>query len=404
MTKSYTTDIVIVGAGIAGLTLACLLAKHTQYRIVVVERSDLQVQSIEDPKKQAARVSAVNPLSVQLWQHIDIWQADALEASPFMHMRVWDHCGGALNFDAPYGSDEVLGYIVQNNLLQQSLLAQLQKNSAVRLLTNQICVEISQNVDGIRLELQEANINARYLIGCDGAQSWVREQAGFAMASWEYEHTAITATVTTEQTHNQTARQKFTTEGPLAFLPLCDAHQSSIVWSVPVARAQALMALSDEEFLAELTFTSEEVLGKITQLSSRVAFPLEMRHAKKYVKERLILCADAAHTVHPMAGQGLNLAMQDVLALGDVFISVQGDANPLKQLRQYERARKTENWQMILVLEAIKRIYQIKTPILQGFIQTGVKLIDKANPLKSLLLKIASGDRSRLPTWLAEKK
>ena len=224
------------------------------------------------------------------------------------------------------------------------------------------------------------------------------------MTSWKYEHTAIISHVTTENEHHQTARQTFTSEGPLAFLPLLDPHQSSIVWSVPVDRAHALMALSEEEFLAELEFASEAVLGKITKTSERFAFPLAMRHAKHYVKDRLIICADAAHTVHPMAGQGLNLAMQDVLALANVFIAVQLDANLTKQLRQFERARKAENWQMILVLEAIKRLYQIKTPLLQGFIQTGVKWIDKTNPLKNLLLKVASGDRSRLPAWLTEKK
>ncbi|MES2204621.1 MAG: FAD-dependent monooxygenase [Pseudomonadota bacterium] len=400
MSKSYTADIIIVGAGIAGLTLASLLAKHTAYRIVVVERSDLEPQVHTGI---APRVSAVNPLSVKVWEHIQIWQAESLQASPYKHMRVWDHCGGTLSFDADFQSDEVLGYVVQNHLLQAMLLAKIQTNSHVRLLTNQQCIELSQNSDGVRLELHDGSIQAQYLIGCDGAQSWVREQAGFAITKWEYEHTAIIAHVTTECEHHQTARQKFTTEGPLAFLPLLDAHQSSIVWSVPAERAKALMALSDEEFLKELEFTSEAVLGKITQTSARFAFPLEMRHAKQYVKERIIICADAAHTVHPMAGQGLNLAVQDVLALANVFIAIQLDANLTKQLRQYERARKAENWQMILVLEAIKRLYQIKTPLLQGFIQTGVKWIDKTNPLKNLFLKIASGDRSRLPAWMTEK-
>ncbi len=403
MSKSYTADIVIVGAGIAGLTLACLLAKHTQYRIVVVERSDLQPQPL-NITETAPRVSAVNPLSVKLWQHLDIWQDEGLQASPYMHMRIWDHCGGALSFDVPYNSDEVLGYVVQNTLLQDKLLAKVQTGNHVRLLTNQTCLEISQGSDGVRLELQDISIDAQYLIGCDGAQSWVREQAGLPITTWKYEHTAIIAHLTTEHEHHQTARQKFTAEGPLAFLPLLDPHQSSIVWSVPAERANVLMALSDEEFLAELSFVSEEVLGKVTQITQRFSFPLEMRHAKQYVKDRLILCADAAHTVHPMAGQGLNLAMQDVLALADVFIAVRLDGGLAKQLRQYERARKAENWQMILVIEAIRRLYQIKTPFLQGFIQTSMKWIDKTNPLKSLVLKIASGDRSRLPLWLAEKK
>lgn len=397
MSKSYTTDIVIVGAGIAGLTLACLLAKHTSYRIVIVERSDLQPQSCTGI---APRVSAVNSLSVTLWEHLDIWNASALQASPYKHMRVWDHCGGSISFDAPFQSNQPLGYVVQDALLQQALLAKLQTNSQVRLLTQQECLEIDQYNEGVRLELKEGSVNGRYLIGCDGAQSWVREQANIALKSWEYENTAIVAHVTTENEHHQTARQKFTTEGPLAFLPLLDVHQSSIVWSVPPERAEHLMQLSEADFLKELTFTSEGILGDVTQVSKRYTFPLKMRHVKHYVNGHIILCADAAHTIHPMAGQGLNLAMQDVLALADVFIAVQLDANLSKSLRQYERSRKTENWQMILALEAIRKLYQVKIPLVQSLLESGVKWIDRANPLKAWLLKVASGERTHMPAWL----
>lgn len=396
MSKSYTADIIIVGAGIAGLTLASLLAKHTQYRIVLVERSDLEMKS-------TSRVSAVNSLSVKIWRHIQCWDAKKLQASPYSHMRIWDHCGGSLSFDAPFQSNEPLGFVVQDTLLQQALLEKLKTSAQVRLLTNQECLNVSQNADGVRLELKDGDVNGRYLIGCDGAQSWVREQAGFALKSWEYENTAIIAQVTTEHEHCQTARQKFTTEGPLAFLPLLDAHESSIVWSVPPDRAQMLMQLSDAEFLKELMFASEEILGKITKISQRFPFPLKMRHVKNYVNDKIILCADAAHTIHPMAGQGLNLAMQDVLALADVFIAVQLDANFLKPLRQYERSRKTENWQMILALEAIRKLYQVKIPIVQSFLQKGVKLVDRTNLLKTWLLRVASGDRISLPAWMTER-
>lgn len=400
MNKSYTTDIIIIGAGIAGLTLAGLLAKHTQYRIIIVERSALEYKNTTEV---SPRVSAVNRLSVTLWQHLGIWNEEALHASPYKHMRVWDYCDGSLSFDAPFQSDQPLGYIVQDALLQQALFAKLQTNSQVRILTLQECTEISQHNDNICLGLKEGSIHGRYLIGCDGAQSWVREQARIAVKSWEYEHTAIVAHVTTANEHHQTARQKFTTEGPLAFLPLLDKHQSSIVWSVPPERAENLMQLSDADFLKELTFTSENILGNVTQISKRLTFPLKMRHVKNYVNGNIILCADAAHTIHPMAGQGLNLAMQDVLALADVFIAVQLDANLSKSLRHYERSRKTENWQMIFVLETIKRLYQIKTPILQGVIQTGVKWIDKTHLLKNLFLKIANGGQIHLPAWMIEK-
>lgn len=398
MNKSYTTDIIIIGAGVAGLTLALLLAKHTAYRIIVVERGDLP------PLLEAAqaRVSAVNPLSVRLWQHVDVWQEITAQASPYRHMRVWDHCGGALSFDAAPEVNAALGYIMQNKALQQALLIKAQASSQIRLLT-QACVELSQHDEGVRLVLQEATLHAQYLIGSDGAESWVRQQADIDITTWPYKNTAIVANVVTELAHHQTAWQKFTTEGPLAFLPRLDRNEFSIVWSVPPPRAQELLSLSDAEFLQELIFTAEARLGQFQQVSARFSFPLNMRHVKQYVKHRLILCADAAHTVHPMAGQGLNLGMQDVLSLSDAFISATGRTAISRHLRHYERARKTENWQMIVTLEAIKRLYQLQLPLAQGLIQCGVECIDRANLLKKFLLKVAGGDYVPLPLWLNDK-
>lgn len=392
MNKTYVTDIIIVGAGIAGLTLACLLEKHTAYRVIIVERGDAPRQ----------RMSAVNSVSVKLWQHLGVWDAKLLSASPYRHMQVWDHCGGMLHFDAPDEVKNVLGFIVPDHCLHEALLAKVKNSTQVRLLNQQICLDILQQEDSIRLETQEAIISAKYLIGCDGAYSWVREKMQFALTSWEYDHSAIVAQVVTEKSHQHTAYQKFTAEGPCAFLPLCDQHHSSIVWSVSPAHAEKLMTLSDDAFLKELNFISDMVLGRVTKISERFVFPLVMRHVKKYVNNRVILCADAAHTVHPMAGQGLNLAMQDVMALANAFIETKQENHVHRLLRQYERARKAENWQMILGLEAIKRLYSVTIPEVQLLVQLGVQSLDRANVLKKFMLKVASGQHVSLPVWLNE--
>lgn len=390
MNKSYTTDLIIVGAGLAGLTLACLLEKQTSYRIIIVER-ELAIRQ---------RVSAVNSLSVAVWRHLNIWNTEVLQASPYQHMCVWDHCGGEMTFDASYISDEPLGYIVQDQVLHHALLNKIKNSTQVRLLTDESCLEILQYDDQVCLQTQNSTIYAKYMIGCDGAQSWVREHMKFAMKSWSYDHIAITAQVTVEKSHRQTAWQKFTTEGPLAFLPLLDSHQSSIVWSVAPERAEALLALTEDEFARELQFSFESQLGKIQSVGPRSSFPLMMRHSKGYLENRVILCGDAAHTIHPLAGQGLNLAMQDVAGLVGAFIKIQQGDNAVRALRHYERERKAENWQMILVLEFIKRAYQIKHPAIQMMVKTGTAILNKINPIKSLILQFASGKKV-YPAWLS---
>jgi 2-octaprenylphenol hydroxylase len=364
----------------------------------MVERGDLS------SNVTAARVSAVNALSVRLWQHLEIWQTIEAQASSYTHMSVWDHCGGEISFDAPPKINAVLGYIIHNADLQRALLTKVQASSQIRVLSQQTCVELSQDDNGVRLVLSDAIIHAHYIVGCDGVESWVRQQTNIPMTMWPYENTAIVANVVTEKSHYQTAYQKFTAEGPLAFLPLLNPHEVSIVWSVPPDRAQVLLSLSDDDFLKELTFTSESRLGSVTHTSKRFALPLKMQHIQRYFQQRIILCADAAHVVHPLAGQGLNLAMQDVIALSDVLIFAPDKAHIPRYLRQYERARKAENWQMILGLEAIKRLYGVQEPVIQGVIQQGVQGLAKANSLKKLMLKIASGEYINMPPWLDQNK
>lgn len=389
MNKSYTTDIIIVGAGIAGLTLACLLEKNTSYRVIIVD----------DGKAQRHRCSAVNSLSVKLWQHIDVWKPDILQASPYYHMDIWDHCGGKIHFDAPYIADDPLGFIVQDQLLHDALLVRVKQSTQLRLLAQELCQEVYEDHAQVCLQTETSVIYAQYLIACDGGRSWVREKMQFSMRSAPYNHTAITAQVVTETSHRQTAYQKFTEEGPLALLPFREIHHASIVWSVPPERADNLLALDDADFTKELNVAFESRLGGISQIGQRYAFPLTMRHVTQYVKNRVILCADAAHTIHPMAGQGLNLAIQDVIVLADAFIAIEQAGAATRNLRYYERFRKAENEQMIVVLSAIKRLYEIKSPEARLCISSGMSFVNKIDSLKSLMSEIASAVHHS-PVWM----
>lgn len=387
MNKSYNTDFVIIGAGIAGLTLACLLEKQSSYRILIVEQT-LAVRK---------RVSAINELSAAIWRYLDLW--NELEVSPYYHMQVWDYCGGEIHFDSSPLSNQPLGYIVEDHRLHQALLQKISHSSQIRLLSNEACLEIIEDANGLCLQTQNSLIHAKYLIGCDGACSWVREHMKFSMAMRSYDHTAITAQIITEKPHGLSARQKFTKEGPLAFLPLLDKHHCSLVWSVSPQRAEEYLSLSDESFMALLAHNMESCLGAISSIGQRFSFPLMMRHVDYYFKNRVILCGDAAHTIHPLAGQGLNLGMQDILALTQAIMDIELGVNANKAFRDYERKRKTANQEMRLIMAGIKRCYEFKSPFMQMMIQKGVLHLNKMSLIKSCLLNLASG-KHHYPDWL----
>lgn len=395
MDKVYTTDIVIVGAGIVGLTLALLLTKHTTYHVMIIESDSRQALFTS-----TGRVIAMNALTVQLWQHLNVWERIHTEAAPYTRMRVWNEGGSTLSFDAAPEIQATLGYIVPNTAVQQALLQKVHTQHAIRLLVEHPGVELLQQEQEVRLRAQNAVIHAQYVIGCDGATSWVRQQAQIPCTHWPYAHTALVARVTSTLPHRQTARQKFTSQGPLAFLPLVDPYTSSIVWSVPSERAQQLLALSAEDFAQQLSVVSEEILGKITLVSACTSFVLKMQHAQHYVDRRIILCGDAAHTFHPLAGQGLNVALQDVIALSDVFISLPQHASVSRLLGHYARARQAENWRMILTIEAIKRTYSSKNPLWHGLVARGMRGINDADIVKKFLLKMATGKSYDAPEWL----
>lgn len=399
-----SADVVIVGAGIAGLSLALLLLKHTELSVVIVDRaSEQDLLNAPESGKLTQRVSAINLLSKQIWQKLDVWDEMAGQAQAYQHMHVWDYFGGKLDFELNNGTSE-LGYIVPNQHMQQVLLKKLREFDQVKLCLGASCEEIElsypQAVDNLLLKVkntdgQQVDITGRYLIAADGANSWVRNKLNIKLSSWSYGHTAIIANVKTEKSHNNTAWQKFTESGPLAFLPLTN-NESSIVWSVTEERAKDLLSKNDEVFMQELWFEFENTLGEIIEITPRQSYPLTMRHVKQYlVDNKIIFIGDAAHTVHPLAGQGLNLAMQDVMSVANIFMAE--DKPSTTSLRALERERKAEVWQMIAGLEMIKRAYSVKSPLLQSLIHFGVKQVDQQVLLKDYLMSIALGKKVTFP-------
>ncbi|PTT97804.1 FAD-dependent 2-octaprenylphenol hydroxylase, partial [Pseudomonas sp. HMWF031] len=302
-------DIAIVGGGIVGLTLAAAL-KHSELSIAIVDKAACY-QTLDE--KPTARVSAINQANIKALQQFDVWshlQQD--RANPYTDMHVWDKDSfGDIHFSCDEMGSDALGVIVENQALVNALSKSVEAQPNVELITAGIDrVLAGPNQTMLMLDNDDV-LSCRLLVGADGANSFVRKQAGLPITFKDYEHTAIVANIKTVEPHNNVARQAFTPTGPLALLPMSEPNVCSIVWSQTPEQANSLMALDDAAFCNALTAASNSVLGTISLEAKRAAFPLTMRYARQWAKDGVVLVGDAAHTIHPLAGQGANLGMQD---------------------------------------------------------------------------------------------
>jgi 2-octaprenylphenol hydroxylase len=396
MKESVKYDIIVVGAGIVGLTMASFLAQNKSLKVAVIENSTLQLP-LWGGADYDLRVSAITKASTQLLTQLGVW-SEILQcrASPFRQMRVWDKKGiGEIHFDSAEIGEAVLGYIVENNLIQHCLYNHLKQQTDVEFIFNAHLQTLTCSEVGASLQMENhAPLAAKLIIGADGAQSWVRQQMQSPVQQWDYGQHAIVATVQTEYSHQETAWQHFMPTGPLAFLPLCNSQASSslcsIVWSTTPEHAATLQAINDEDFQQTLTQASEKRLGNILKVSSRACFPLRMRHVKNYVKPNCALIGDAAHTIHPLAGQGMNLGLQDAFALNQVIQEAcmsDKDFACLAILRRYERWRKTENTTMVMAMEGFKRLFSNDNSLLSGLRNFGLATVDKQAWLKNFFMR-----------------
>lgn len=391
-------DVLIVGAGSAGLTLALLLARAKQpLKITVLEQGPA-------PEPQAPtlqRVSALNLASERLLQKLDIWSR-LRSVAPYQQMQVWEADSFArIEFAAEDTGLACLGSLVDNEELRQALYQALQAEPSVQLQFGQAIVGINA---GERQNLvTTANGNAylaKLLVGADGANSSVRQQLKMPQRFWDYDHHAVVALLTTAEPHGGCARQIFLPTGPLALLPMADPHLVSIVWSTSPEHACELLALDPELFGQKVTAASQSVLGLMRRQSDASAHPLRMRYSTRWIEQQAVLVADAAHTIHPLAGQGMNLGLMDVAALAELIIAncVDGQLQVERRwLRQYERWRKAEAEQMVWLMEAFKRGFMWQHPLVKLVRAVGMRAADQLGPLKQQLMASALGNRMDLP-------
>lgn len=393
--------VIIVGAGIIGSSLALALS-HSGLDITLVEARPLAPPSLPAGTSVAdfdSRVSALTPRSVALLERLGAWQAiEDYRCCPYARMTVWDADGtGAVNFDRDEVDAPALGTIVENRAITAALLHTLSNSSGVRLRDGAAVAALSRDDDGVHLELDDGDVlHGNLVVAADGALSRLREMAGFRTREWDYGHQALVATVETAAGHEQTAWQRFLPTGPLALLPLPGAGDRfcSIVWSVTEPRAQELLALDDAAFRAALGRDSEYRLGEIVDCSARIAFPLRQRHAVDYVAAGIALVGDAAHTIHPLAGQGVNLGLQDVAVLAEELADgAAGGVNPgqLALLRRYQRRRKGDNLLMMAAMDGFKRLFEQEALPVRWLRNTGMRSVDRLQPLKRQLMRHAMG-------------
>ncbi|MGA4633234.1 2-octaprenyl-3-methyl-6-methoxy-1,4-benzoquinol hydroxylase [Pseudomonas solani] len=397
-------DLIIVGAGMVGSALGLAL-KDSGLEIILIDGSPLSIKPFDAEAAFEPRVSALSVASQRILQRLGAWDGVAARrASPYGEMQVWDGSGtGNIHFSAASVHAEVLGHIVENRVIQEALLEPLH-DSGVGLLPNARLENLRRSGDDWLLTLVDGReLRAPLVIAADGANSAVRRLAGCATREWDYLHHAIVTSVRCEQPHRRTAWQRFTDDGPLAFLPLDrqgDEHWCSIVWSTTPEQATRLMALDDEAFRVELGKAFEHRLGRIEAADPRLCIPLRQRHAKRYVEPGLALVGDAAHTIHPLAGQGVNLGFLDAAVLAEVLLHAHGRGERLadeRVLSRFERRRMPYNLGMMAAMEGFQRLFQADPLPLRWLRNAGLGLVDGLPEAKALFVRQALGLSGDLP-------
>jgi len=398
-------DIVIVGGGPVGACVGALLARGTRgaagLSVALLEPRAPGAVAVDAPPDQ--RVVALSRASERLLKHSGSWaQIPTARLSPYERMRIWHESvppssPAVLVFDAADVGEPNLGYIAENRALQVALLAAFAESGGH--IEPQPFTALSIGAEHVQVSTPRGTLTARLVVGADGAQSALRAAAGLSIESRAYGQTAIVANVATERPHEATAWQRFMRDGTLAFLPLADGT-SSIVWSADAGRATHLLSLSDAGFAEELDRASDRALGGTRLVTERLSFPLVRLAAQRYVAQRVALIGDAAHVVHPLAGQGVNLGLLDAAALAQqvaAAVASREDPGALRVLRAYERWRKSELAGMALAIDAFDRLLAHGAGPVARLAQRGLSWVNRSQELRRFFIYRALGMSGELP-------
>ncbi|MDY0005915.1 MAG: UbiH/UbiF/VisC/COQ6 family ubiquinone biosynthesis hydroxylase [Spongiibacteraceae bacterium] len=394
-------DIVIVGAGLAGAGLAAAL-DGSGWRVALLEARPLRSgwPPLEDSVDGFdTRVCALNAASQGFLDSVGAWPAIAeRRLCPYRQMEVWDAEGtGRVVFDSAVVNRDALGHIVENRLVNAALLNRLDDSANVQRFSPVTVQGFTRRDGRVHLQLAEGGeASAALLVAADGGASPLRRLAGLRTREWDYGQHAVVATVRTTLPHRHTARQRFLRSGPLAFLPLPGDgdRRCSIVWSTSPEHAEQLLALDDAGFSRALAEAFEYTLGDITAVGRRQSLALRQCHAVDYVQPGFALVGDAAHSIHPLAGQGINLGFRDVAVLAEELRRAQRRelaAGDLDVLLRYQRRRKAHNLATMAAMEGFKRLFARTGLPLRLARNHGMRWVDGQLPVKRRLIRAAMG-------------
>jgi 2-polyprenylphenol 6-hydroxylase len=390
-------DVVIVGGGMVGRCCAALIAREdalSHWRIALVD--PMACRRPVDGELDL-RVSALSRASERILAAARAWDGIEPHASPYGRMVVWDAASAperpdALRFSAAETAEPNLGHIVENLRIQWALQESPFLRGVTEIRSGLEALELAE--DAARVTLTDGRrLSAQLVVGADGGQSVARTLAGIGRSGWTYGQSAIVAHLSTAEPHRETAWQRFLPSGPLAFLPLKDGRVS-LVWSTTPDDAEALLGCTDSEFNRRVTAASDSVLGEATLASARAAFPLALWHAREYVRPRLALMGDAAHTIHPLAGQGVNLGFLDCASLVQVLADAAGKGDELhgaRVLRRYERWRRSENALVLALCDTLNRVFSERSVAAATVRSLGMSVVTRQPLLRRTLIERALG-------------
>ncbi|AIQ99978.1 FAD-dependent 2-octaprenylphenol hydroxylase [Pluralibacter gergoviae] len=397
-----SVDVAIVGGGMVGLAVACGL-QGSGLRVAVIEQAGPAPVAADAAPE--LRVSAINAASEKLLAKLGVWEAIlALRASRYHGMEVWDRDSfGRIAFDDASLGYSHLGHIIENGVIHRALWQKAQQLQEVTLMAPAEVQQVAWGENEVFLTLKDGNmLTAKLVVGADGARSWLREKADIPLTSWDYRHHALVATIRTAEPHGAVARQAFHGDGILAFLPLSDPHLCSIVWSLSQEEAQRMQQADEAGFNQALNLAFDNRLGLCQVESERLVFPLTGRYARQFAAHRLALVGDAAHTIHPLAGQGVNLGFMDAAVLIDEVRRLHGQGKDFGQhfyLRRYERSRKHSAALMLAGMQGFRELFAGSNPAKKLLRDLGLKLADTLPGVKPQLIRQAMG-LNDLPDWL----
>jgi 2-octaprenyl-3-methyl-6-methoxy-1,4-benzoquinol hydroxylase len=393
-------DILIVGGGMVGSTLACALG-NSPLSVALIEHDFAAPFEPEQPYD--LRVSALSAASRNILQTLGVWEGiSSRRLCPYRRMKVWE--ADEVRAATEFNSDEIgcseLGHIVENRVVQLALLERVRSFANIDLICPARTEHIEYAPGSSLVRLADGReVLGRLLVAADGGQSRVRQAAGIGVTQWDYDQHALVASVQTGYGQQDITWQQFTPTGPLAFLPLGGNH-ASLVWYGKPDTLKALMALDDAAFLQQVERTFPASLGQIDKLFARGSFPLRRQHAQRYVGEGVALVGDAAHMIHPLAGQGVNIGLLDAAALAEVIVQAQSCGEPfgaVQVLERYEDARRQHNLMMMQLMDSFYRVFSNRNLPLKLLRNLGLGLAERLAPAKRKVIRMAMGLEGDLP-------